>query len=293
MPRWRTAGHQELVAADIFLLDSDHVGDTLEVSITVIRRPADGEPISVVYALDPIFTLRPAASAAQMLDTFAALTGRPFPPLAVVGVGYPDHEPRAVIGRRARDLTPTADGFPAEIGTPPFPYGFGGAARLLAALTDEVLPAVEAHLPSRPVDRTLTGLSFGGLFGLYTLFHRPEAFDRYLLVSPSIWWDDRVVLRYEEAWAQTHTDLPADLFLAVGEHEQGVGGTWLNESFSAEALRLLRQVDNFRELVGRLRSRGYPSLRLEAAILPDEYHLSVLPAAVTRGLLALFGRAGT
>lgn len=53
-------------------------------------------------------------------------------------------------------------------------------------------------------------------------------------------------MRYEAHWAKEHSDLPATVFLAVGENEQVVGETWRNESLSTEALKLLRQVDNVR-----------------------------------------------
>ncbi|MPZ14975.1 MAG: hypothetical protein GEU73_11230 [Chloroflexi bacterium] len=291
--RWIAAEPQQLLPSETFWLDSKHIGDRLEITVVLPRAPQTADRFATIYVLDPIFNMNATASAADMLGTFAALTGATFPPLAVVGVGYPAHDPMSVMGLRARDLTPTDDGFPSEVGTPPVPFGFGGAERLLASIAEEVLPEIEARFPVRPGDRTLVGHSFGGLFGLYTLFHRPDAFRRYLIVSPSIWWDDRVLRRYEEQWAKEHTDLSASLFLAVGQNEQMMGGTWRNESFPTEALQVLRQVDNVRELTDKLRVRGYPSLSVESVVFEGEYHLTVFPAAVTRGLLALFDKGGS
>jgi predicted alpha/beta superfamily hydrolase len=288
---WVAEG-QDLLPSETFRLHSDQVGDTIEVTVVLPRAAERTELLSIVYVLDPSFNLKPAAAAADMLGTFATLTGAPFPPLAMVGVGYPAHDPMSVMGLRARDLTPTQDGFPSEIGAPPVPFGFGGAERFLAAIVDEVIPKVEERLPVRQRGRTLLGHSFGGLFALYTLFHRPEVFSNYLIVSPSIWWDDRIVLSYEEQRAKEHADLQANVFLAVGDNEQVVGETWRNESFSTEALKLLRQVDNVQELTGRLRGRDYQSLSVESVTFQGEYHLTVLPAAVTRGLLALFDKPG-
>jgi predicted alpha/beta superfamily hydrolase len=288
---WVAEGHQDLLPSETFRLHSDHVGDTIEITIVLPQAAEPGELLSTVYVLDPSFNLKPAAAAADMLGTFATLTGAPFPPLAVVGVGYPAHDPMSVMGLRARDLTPTENGFPAEIGASPVPFGFGGAERFLAAIVDEVIPKTEERFPVRQRVRTLLGHSFGGLFGLYTLFHRPEVFGNYLIVSPSLWWGDRIVLSYEEQWAKEHADLQANVFLAVGDNEQVVGETWRNESFSTEALKLLRQVDNVQELTDRLRGRDYPSISVESVIFEGEYHLTLLPAAVTRGLLVLFDKS--
>jgi predicted alpha/beta superfamily hydrolase len=113
-------------------------------------------------------------------------------------------------------------------------------------------------------------------------------FDRYLLVSPSIWWDGAIGLRFEQEWAQQHQDLPVRVFLGVGAQEQLIADTWLNEQGSAEALQHARQVDNVRTLGAQLQDRGYPGLRLDAVVFEGEYHFSVFPAAVTRGLLALY-----
>jgi predicted alpha/beta superfamily hydrolase len=284
---WAVEDRQNLLPSETLRLDSEHVGDTLEITV-VLPHAEEPAELSTVYVIDPIFNLKPAAAAADMLGTFARLTGASFPPLAVVGIGYPAHDPMSVMGLRARDLTPTPDGFPSEIGAPPVPFGFGGAERFLAAIVDEVIPKIEERLPVHQHGRTLLGHSFGGLFALYTLFHRPEVFSNYLIVSPSIWWDNRVVLSFEEQWAKEHADLQANVFLAVGDNEQVVGGTWKNESFSTEALKLLRQVDNLQELTDRLRRRDYQNLSVESIIFEGEYHLTVLPAAVTRGLLVLF-----
>ena len=137
-------------------------------------------------------------------------------------------------------------------------------------------------------DRTLIGWSLGGLFALYTLFHRPKTFRRYLAVSPSLWWDERLPLGWELAHAKSHEDLRARLFLAVGSEEERPGGGWLSENFSDEIIAGFRQVSNFRALVRQLKSRRYPGLQFESVIFPGEYHMTVYPAAVARGLVDLF-----
>ena len=266
---------------EAFVVESSHVEDRLEVSVALPPGRVPGDlALPAVYVLDPEFNLPTTVAAATWLATAGRLAGGEFPPVAMVGIGYPTEDLVEIRVRRARDLTPTP----------------GGAARFLDALVDEVMPQVEARYPVDPADRTLVGHSLGGLFGLLTLFRRPQVFSRYLIVSPSIWWDDRVVLRHEHAWAEANADLPARVFVAVGREEQAPGGGWKNEGFPDDAVAVARQVDSCRDLCSRLESRGYPGLDLELVVFDGEFHLTVGAAAITRGLIWLFsggvGRTG-
>ena len=59
-------------------------------------------------------------------------------------------------------------------------------------------------------------LLFGGLFCAYAAFTDATLFNRYVMVSPSLWWDDGVCFRYEEAhWRRSHS-LPLHLFVTAG-----------------------------------------------------------------------------
>lgn len=277
-----------LPAVETFVIESSLVGDRLEVSVA-LPSGVGAAPVRlpVVYVLDPSFNFQTATAAATWLATASRLAGGPFPPTMVVGVGYPTDDLGAIMARRARDLTPTEGGAPEGLSLPPSPLGLGGAERFLDALVGEVMPQVEARHPADPSDRTLLGHSFGGLFAAFTLFRRPAAFRRYLVISPSLWWDDRVILRHEQAWAENHDDLPARVFVGVGRGEQAAGGGWKNEGFPDEAIAALRQVDNCRELCDRLGARKYPALGLDTVVLDGEYHLTVTAAAITRGLISL------
>ena len=278
--------HQPTV--ETFVIESSLVGDRLEVSVALPSGVSAGpERLPVVYVLDPSFNFQTATAATTWLATASRLAGGHFPPTMVVGVGYPTDDLGAIMARRARDLTPTEGGAPEGLSLPPFPLGLGGAERFLDALVSEVMPQVEARHPADPSNRTLVGHSFGGLFAAFTLFRQPAAFRRYLVISPSLWWDDRVILRHEQAWAENHDDLPARVFVAVGRSEQAAGGGWKNEGFPDEAIAALRQVDNCRELCNRLDARKYPALGLDTVVLDGEYHLTIAAAAITRGLISL------
>ncbi|PKA82280.1 hypothetical protein ATE92_0407 [Ulvibacter sp. MAR_2010_11] len=46
-------------------------------------------------------------------------------------------------------------------------------------------------------EKTLIGQSLGGLLATEILFKKPEMFDNYIIVSPSLWWDDETLLQFK------------------------------------------------------------------------------------------------
>lgn len=203
---------------------------------------------------------------------------RVLPRVVVVGVGWDATTAKEVLRRRGEAYTPTAAPFPDRV-APKEPDGqsapSGGAPRHLDWLADHVLPLLERRYRLAPEGRMLVGHSLSALFGLYTLFNRPATFDRYLLASPSIWWDDRAILSEEERYAAGHGDLAAKVFVSVGSDEEPPG--------------FFPMITNARLVVDRLRSRSYPGLDLHFTLLDGEIHQSTIPAAISRGLRVLAG----
>jgi len=94
---------------------------------------------------------------------------------------------------RTRDLTPEPDAEWAEQAPTA-----GGADDFLRFLSDELIPWVDGRYRTASF-RVLVGHSFGGLFAAYALLERPEVFDAYLSISPSLWWNDRALVEQAEA----------------------------------------------------------------------------------------------
>lgn len=126
----------------------------------------------------------------------------------IVGIAYPGGEPLNFV-RRAYDLSPAAE--PGR-NTPPQ----GGQDELLDFLEHQVMPAVAKAFQVDPHQQSLYGHSFGGMFGIYSLFTRPALFDHIVAASPTLWWRDRFLLPYERHFRKqvlagtvdvTHTSL--------------------------------------------------------------------------------------
>jgi predicted alpha/beta superfamily hydrolase len=100
----------------------------------------------------------------------------------------------------------------------------GGSANFMDFLANEVIPFVEARYRIAP-DRLLIGQSLGGLFAAEVLLKRPELFDRYLIVSASLWWDNGSLLKVPPAFLNDPAKAPKQVYIAVGKEgavmEQG------------------------------------------------------------------------
>lgn len=154
----------------------------------------------------------------------------------------------------------------------------GGGAAYQNYLKTQVLPFIEDRFRADPARRILLGHSYGGLLGAQILFSEPELFEGYILGSPSFWFGGHAMMRAETEYADSHTDLPARVYMYIGEYEFPGGGR-LNNRYDMVG-------DNAR-FEARLTSRGYPSLSLSSEVLNDEDHLTVAPRGFTKALMTL------
>lgn len=271
---------------EVLELDAGHADAELRIWVASPvegLQPAPPGPRDVLYVLDANLFF---GTAVEMTRLMHQLYGE-LPPLVVVGIAYGTDEPAIQAELRARDFTPTAHaGFEAMsrqlpgAPAPTLPEGrrLGRAAELLTLLVEEVAPLVEGRYDVSGGESVLFGSSLGGLFTLYAMMERPEAFDAYVAVSPAIWWDDGYLLERVEELAASGEDLETTLFLAVGAQE---------ERADIPALAPFRMVSNVRVLAERLRGH-HESLDLVTFVADGESHTSVVPLALTRGLRHVF-----
>ncbi len=138
-------------------------------------------------------------------------------PAVVVGIAL-DGDRQALRSRRHFDFTPpTLEALlpPTDLGTPWPPHG--GAEVFGAWLTGPVRALVERHYPVDPGRTTLFAHSLAGLCAVDLLTRTPDAFGRWQIASPSLWWyRDRL----HEIVGRLGASPPAtEVTLAVGEYE--------------------------------------------------------------------------
>ena len=94
----------------------------------------------------------------------------------------------------------------------------GGAVDFSRFIEEELKPTIEAQYPVNQAQQALFGHSLGGYFALWQLFHHQSSFQRYLAISPSIWWNEHELVQCASVFLNEHQDMNETLFLS-GELE--------------------------------------------------------------------------
>jgi len=269
-----------------FDLTSKITGRTYRIFVSTPMTPAPKGGFPVLYVLDGNGAF-PIANGQAVFTYFGGSK-----PVLVVGVGYP--VALAAMTLRNRDLTPTAPGLhdPGDISKAPKPQDYGGADAFHRFMMEELRPAIGRLYSVNLADQSLMGYSFGGLFALDVLFKHPTAYRNYVVGSPSIWFNDREVLKGESRFSDAvRSGLAAPRILITSDRwEQSEEAPNLPKSGEDRAKALadmagFRMVDNARELADRLKAlRGGAGYEVRYTLFPEETHQTGIPAATSRGV---------
>ncbi len=115
----------------------------------------------------------------------------------------------------------------------------GGKADLYAQmLATEIKPHIDREFRTKPDRRNTAvgGSSFGGIVTLHIGLTHPQVFGKLLVVSPSVWWDDRVMLKRVKAFVGPKPKVWIDM--GTQEGPGGVAdGKALFEAFVAQGFK--------------------------------------------------------
>ena len=168
------------------------------------------------------------------------------PPMLVVGIENIE---------RRKDLTgPTTVAKDSAVAP-----RIGGSANFRRFIREELMPEIQRRY--RCTEATaIVGESLAGWFVVETFLLDPGLFDRYIALSPSLWWNDDGLLHVAEARLQAQDDARRVLYLAAA-NEPGI---------EAETAALAA-------LIGK---HTPPGLRWQYEPRPDLEHSSIFRAVV-------------
>jgi len=237
-------------------VESEHTGETYLLEVLSPEGSADSEALPTVYVLDGYYHFDALAKHVHRRWKRDDLA-----PFRLVGVGYKGLDIKDVSDLSVIDDKRTVDlSFPEHEGGN---YAEGGGGDLFhAALSEELVPAIDALYETDPDQQTLMGHSLGGHFVLLDpLLFAPHSsvFTTIVSASPSIWWADGSVLAYEQERAEDPDGLPFHLIIGTGTME----GTEMNAPKEA--------------LVRNLRSRNHAGLQI-TELNPKAGHMDAAEA---------------
>jgi len=166
------------------------------------------------------------------------------PEAIIVGISYGMESYDQWVQLRERDFK-----IPGVRDAPPD----SAANRFLDALTQEMLPFIDANYRTIPSDRCLYGYSSSGFFVLYALFHQPDFFQRYLCGSGDLNIAVPYLLQHADQVAARDGAGPIQLYLSAGELEAD-------------------QFPYFHQLVTFFEQGNYSGLTLTSEIYAGEGH---------------------
>lgn len=198
------------VKSDTFLLKSTVLSETRRINVFAPsgHGGSNGAPLPVLYMPDG----GQAEDFPHVAETVQALVaaGRMMP---VLLVGIENTE-------RRRDLTgPTTVESDKKIAV-----RVGGSAAFRQFIRNELMPYIAANYRVT-ADKGIVGESLAGLFIVETLLQEPELFDRYVAISPSVWWNDEALVRVADARIKLLPAKPKKIFLTSADEESIVPGT--------------------------------------------------------------------
>jgi uncharacterized protein len=124
------------------------------------------------------------------------------PPSIIVGIANVD---------RRRDFT-----FPTTIeqDKKDFPTA-GNSANFIRFLEKELKPYINSAYKTNE-SSMIIGQSLAGLLATEILFTKPELFTQYVIVSPSLWWDNESLLKKAPAFASNNFSQKTEIYIGVG-----------------------------------------------------------------------------
>ncbi|MFN0030780.1 MAG: alpha/beta hydrolase [Flavobacteriales bacterium] len=136
----------------------------------------------------------------------------------------------------------------------------GGSSSFMDFIEMELQPSIEKKYRTNQ-QSILIGQSLGGLLATEILLKRPQMFTHYIIVSPSLWWDDESLLTNGAALIAKQDYSCKHIFITVGNED---------DQMEDEAKRLYELLDD--ATGGGWSHSFYP--------MPEESHLTILHNAL-------------
>ena len=244
-----------------FSIASDYVkGENYSIQVSLpFGYYSSHKSYPVLYVLDGDYAFGITKGIADLL-----MIGKEIKGIIVVGISYG----KGVFAwsiKRTRDLTPGHDTIFAK------GQNTGGADNFLKFVQYELFPAVNKNYRTDPDSSAICGESLGGLLNSYILWKQPELFKGYIIISPSLIWNNKSVLKLESEYFVNHKELNKAVYIAYGSLD------------SKEVI-----ISPATELIQMIQTHNYNGLRLVTRVFEGETHMSVPSVAITNGLKTLF-----
>lgn len=144
----------------------------------------------------------------------------------------------------------------------------GHSDKFISFLEKELKPYIESQF--KTTDKYLFGQSLGGLLATEILLKKPEMFNHYFIISPSLWWDDESLLKQVGQLLTKIPDTKKFIYISVGKGEHPV------------------MVKDAEDLYDVLKKSNKKNWTIEYKMMETDNHATILHRSLYEGLVKLF-----
>jgi predicted alpha/beta superfamily hydrolase len=235
---------------------------TLNIYLPVGYNSTDTERYPVIYLLD-------GGLDEDFIHVVGLVQFNSFP--------WVNRVPRSIVvgitnTNRERDMT-----YPTTIKADKTKFpSTGGSEKFIAFIEKEVQPYINKTFRTNG-SKTIIGESLGGLLATEILLTKPYMFDRYIIISPSLWWDNGSLL-----------NTPVKL---LPKRETGIYIGVGKEGLTPGAQPHVMEVDA-NLLHDKIKKLNNKHTHVFFDYLPEENHATVAHQAVLNAFRLLYPSAG-
>jgi predicted alpha/beta superfamily hydrolase len=144
----------------------------------------------------------------------------------------------------------------------------GHSDKFIGFLEKELKPYIENQFKT---DTTyIFGQSLGGLLATEILLKKPEMFNNYFIISPSLWWDDESLLKQANQLLSKSPDIRKFVYVSVGKGEHKV---------------MVKDAEDFYNLLKKSNKKNWT---VEYKMMETDNHATILHRSLYEGLVKLF-----
>lgn len=151
----------------------------------------------------------------------------------------------------------------------------GHSDKFISFIEKDLQPYIESKYNTNK-DRMIIGQSLGGLLATEVLLKKPTLFNKYIIISPSLWWDNGSLLDQNSDLLTENFIQQTDIYIAVGK--EGLTPTEIPRVMEVDA-NLLTE---------KMKATKSHNVNVFFDYLPQENHATIMHQAVSNSFKHLY-----
>lgn len=240
---------------DEFTIESKQVGETRHINVwTPPEYKTSLDSLPVMYMADGGIIDEDFPHIANTLAEL--IKSKKIPPMILVGIANT---------QRRRDLT----GFTEVAKDKEIAPIVGGSGKFRAFIKEELFPEINKRYRTT-AEKSIIGESLSGLFVVETFLLTPDMFDNYIAFDPSLWWNDKYLIKIEKNTLEKFPTTEKRIWFAGSSAED-----------------ISKNVEKFAEI---LKTENLPNIKWKYSPEPKEKHNTIFRAAKEKAIIWTLGR---